>query len=65
MVFSNNSGNTGAALSRRAFGETVKVINTGFPHWFADNTKFWYRNELPGGQSEFIVIDTGRDLSAP
>jgi dipeptidyl aminopeptidase/acylaminoacyl peptidase len=27
------------------------------PHWFADNTKFWYRNDLPGGQSEFIVID--------
>ncbi|HUS36697.1 MAG TPA: DPP IV N-terminal domain-containing protein, partial [Verrucomicrobiae bacterium] len=27
------------------------------PHWFADNTKFWYRNDLPGGQREFIVID--------
>src|SRR5688572_19963046 len=27
------------------------------PHWIADNTKFWYRNDLAGGQSEFIVID--------
>jgi dipeptidyl-peptidase 4 len=27
------------------------------PHWFANNTKFWYRNDLPGGKNEFIVID--------
>src|SRR5688500_10312658 len=27
------------------------------PQWFANNTKFWYRNELPGGLREYIVID--------
>ncbi len=26
-------------------------------HWFASNTKFWYRNELPEGKSEFILVD--------
>jgi len=27
------------------------------PHWFADNTRFWYRNELSGGAKEFILVE--------
>lgn len=27
------------------------------PHWFAENTKFWYRNDLSEGHREFIVVD--------
>jgi dipeptidyl aminopeptidase/acylaminoacyl peptidase len=27
------------------------------PHWFADNKRFWYRNDLRGGTKEFILVD--------
>jgi dipeptidyl aminopeptidase/acylaminoacyl peptidase len=27
-------------------------------HWFADNTRFWYRNDLSDETKEFIVVDT-------
>jgi len=27
------------------------------PHWFADNTRFWYRNDLPDERREFILAD--------
>src|SRR5436853_4888659 len=26
------------------------------PHWF-EPAKFWYRNALPGGAEEFVVVD--------
>ncbi|MBN2476157.1 MAG: DPP IV N-terminal domain-containing protein [Pirellulales bacterium] len=27
------------------------------PHWFGDNTRFWYRNDLPEGRREFVLVD--------
>lgn len=27
------------------------------PHWFADNRRFWYRNDLADGAREFVLVD--------
>jgi len=27
------------------------------PHWFADNARFWYRNDLSGGAREFVLVN--------
>ena len=64
IVISNNSGSGGAALSKRAFGETIKRTAGVNPHWFCPAFDQYTDNEprLPFDQHELVALTAPRKV---
>jgi hypothetical protein len=49
---------------KKGFGPSIPKAQIT-PHWFAEDTKFWYRNDLKGGAREFILVDADAGKRGP
>lgn len=56
-VLVNDSGCSGAAVSRGKHGETVGSITAAFPHWFCKNYRkyAWKEDRLPFDQHQLVA----------
>ncbi len=63
-VFASCSGEMGAALSRRDWGETVDDMTQNFPWWFAGNFQQWAGrwNEMPVDAHMLIALSAPRPV---
>ena len=56
LVLASAAAARAAAERRRRLVFKTRIT----PHWFDQNNRFWYRNDLAGGAQEFILVDAER-----
>jgi len=64
LVFSSCSGEMGASLARRDFGETVDDVIANFPWWFAGNFQKYsdHWNDMPVDSHLLIALNAPRPV---
>ena len=64
MVVSNNSGCSGAAISRGKIGETIRKGTDLFPYWYCNNYRNWCDREyeMPFDQHMLLALIAPRQL---
>ncbi len=64
IVISNNSGEGGAALAKRKFGETIAIVSNIKPFWFAKNLNQYHHREedMPFDQHMLLALIAPRPL---
>jgi hypothetical protein len=64
IVISNDSGEGGASLARRNFGEHVADLNKSFPHWFTANYRKYSSDpgEMPVDQHQLLAAMAPRPV---
>jgi dipeptidyl aminopeptidase/acylaminoacyl peptidase len=62
-----NKNDTTVQQRRGRFGAPERGVYKAriSPHWFQNDTRFWYRNDLQGGAKEFIVVDAEHGTRQP
>ena len=66
-IWASPAGEEALSPQRRGPGAPVRGVYKGriTPHWFANDTRFWYRNDLREGTKEFILVDAERGTRQP
>jgi hypothetical protein len=64
MIVSDDSGEGGAALSKRIYGETIELINKVNPHWCIDKYKTFNgaADKLPVDQHMLVALAAPRPI---
>lgn len=54
------------ADERAAVSDRARIYRDRIsPHWFDGGSRFWYRNDMPGGEREFVLVECENGVRKP